>query len=983
MASIVKRLRAIIISLVCTVSLLPVKVAAAETVQIMLNMDPITWYTEDGDQYCNDYYRLPIGTSFNENPTVRDSIRRFPTSHELIGFYNAQTQEIIELSDFYDYKFNASVSLNAIWDGYEHTVTFKNNNGYFNDDPELTQFSVTVPFWKPLSSVLRYAPFPNMKDSSFDFWRFSHTDLEDYTPLGIHFVNSIVKLDYTVEPSWKSGSGTDYYVVSYEPEGGYFTDTNDDSAHMKEFIPQNFWGSLSAPEVRRDGYALLGWSEEQDCADSACLYTNSSYGFQTSRINHVYAIWKKAYTVTWLNADGTVLETDEEVMEGETPSYDGETPTMPDDNNRYTFTGWTPEISEVTGDITYTAVYDTVSLLHTVTWVNYDGTVLEVDENVHEGVVPEYNGETPIKPAEEQYIYTFTGWEPEVSALGDSDITYTAQFFKDSTIASDIYWADGDEIEAMELVGGTEENPVTVTVGGTVTIKGMVNVVSGYVNFIAEEGKEAKLINTQSSNQPMIQIGGKPKVRIEGIALEGNGQNNGISDGNGNQGYSLDIINCSIKGFNNGLYMYADWLVTVRVNGTVITDCEYGLFGSKGIFEFIDSEIKNNTYGIGLGQSGKLSLSDTVVTGNKYGVSYYNSYSGGDVSGNVVVKDNEEWDLSKNGSSNVLQIKGALSGEINITDCALNVGETVIAQPYSGYTITETDVQAIHYIPTKSQLSGLIISEPYLNSDGNVVVNVTSSNYYWADGDEIEAMELVGGTEENPVTVTVGGTVTIKGMVNVVSGYVNFIAEEGKEAKLINTQSSNQPMIQIGGKPKVRIEGIALEGNGQNNGISDGNGNQGYSLDIINCSIKGFNNGLYMYADWLVTVRVNGTVITDCEYGLFGSKGIFEFIDSEIKNNTYGIGLGQSGKLSLSDTVVTGNKYGVSYYNSYSGGDVSGNVVVKDNEEWDLSKNGSSNVLQIKGALSGEINITDCALNVGETVIAKPYTGYTITEADV
>ena len=64
--------------------------------------------------------------------------------------------------------------------------------------------------------------------------------------------------------------------------------------------------------------------------------------------------------------------------------------------------------------------------MYTVRFLDWNGTVLQEGE-IREGFLPAYAGETPVRPMDTEYIYTFTGWDPAlVAATADAD--YTAQY---------------------------------------------------------------------------------------------------------------------------------------------------------------------------------------------------------------------------------------------------------------------------------------------------------------------------------------------------------------------------------------------------------------------------------------------------------------------------------------------------------------------------------------------------------------------------
>ena len=97
---------------------------------------------------------------------------------------------------------------------------------------------------------------------------------------------------------------------------------------------------------------------------------------------------------------------------------------------------------------------------YTIIWKNYDGTILEVDENVSRRAMVEYNGATPQRNNDDNY--TFVGWTPKVEPA-TCNATYVASY-ESNTLPNWTIEMDSTNTSAKVVsYTGTEENVVVPT----------------------------------------------------------------------------------------------------------------------------------------------------------------------------------------------------------------------------------------------------------------------------------------------------------------------------------------------------------------------------------------------------------------------------------------------------------------------------------------------------------------------------------------
>ena len=202
-----------------------------------------------------------------------------------------------------------------------------------------------------------------------------------------------------------------------------------------------YGGDAEAPaDPTRVGYTFTGW-DKAFTNIMADLVVTAQYEINT-------------YTVTFKDWDGNVLKTQEVQYGG-----DAEAPADPT-RVGYTFTGWDKAFTNITADLVVTAQYEINT--YTVTFKDWDGTVLKTQEVQHGG-----DAEAPADPT--RTGYTFTGWDKAFTNIM-ADLVVTAQYEINTYTVTFKDW-DGTVLKTQEVqYGGDAEAPADPTrVGYTFT----------------------------------------------------------------------------------------------------------------------------------------------------------------------------------------------------------------------------------------------------------------------------------------------------------------------------------------------------------------------------------------------------------------------------------------------------------------------------------------------------------------------------------
>lgn len=177
-------------------------------------------------------------------------------------------------------------------------------------------------------------------------------------------------------------------------------------------VPKYENATPTKPATKAYSYSFAGWEPAIAKVTEATSYTAK---FDSSL---------NKYMVVFQN--GAKVLQDSEIEYGKVPVYEGETPKKTSTAKYdYSFSSWSPALTKVTDEATYTALFDSTLRSYEVSFVSEGETLLAKEYEY--GTFPKFEGNEPSKKESKGFTYSFKGWNPSVAMVKDKAV-YTAVF---------------------------------------------------------------------------------------------------------------------------------------------------------------------------------------------------------------------------------------------------------------------------------------------------------------------------------------------------------------------------------------------------------------------------------------------------------------------------------------------------------------------------------------------------------------------------